>query len=94
MGTATIQGHTTLKRVTLMGLLVTFGIVFGDIGTSPLYVMKAIVRANPEFTPDYVSGAVSCIFWTLTIQTSIKYVIIALRPTIMERAASLPCTHL
>lgn len=62
-----------------MGLLVTFGIVFGDIGTSPLYVMKAIVRVNTELQPDYILGAVSCIFWTLTIQTTIKYVVIALR---------------
>ena len=41
--------------------------------------MKAIVRANPSLTPDYILGAVSCIFWTLTIQTSVKYVLIALR---------------
>ncbi len=68
-----------LKRITLMGLVVTFGIVFGDIGTSPLYVMKAIVRVNPEAGAEYVLGAVSCIFWTLTIQTTIKYVLIALR---------------
>lgn len=69
----------SLKRITLLGLLVTFGIVFGDIGTSPLYVMKAIVRANSSLTPDYILGAVSCIFWTLTIQTTVKYVVIALR---------------
>lgn len=69
----------SLKRVTLVGLLVTFGIVFGDIGTSPLYVMKAIVRVNPSGGEDYIFGAVSCIFWTLTIQTTIKYVVIALR---------------
>lgn len=68
-----------LKKITALGLLVTFGIVFGDIGTSPLYVMKAIVRANRDFDAAYILGAVSCIFWTLTIQTTIKYVIIALR---------------
>ena len=62
-----------------MGLLVTLGIVFGDIGTSPLYVMKAIVGANPGFDADYVVGAVSCVIWTLTLQTTVKYVIIALR---------------
>lgn len=68
-----------VRKFTAMGLLVAFGIVFGDIGTSPLYVMNAIVRANPSFDAGYIIGAVSCIIWTLTIQTTIKYVIIALR---------------
>lgn len=68
-----------LKRISAMGLLVTLGIVFGDIGTSPLYVMKAITGANPGFDTDYIIGAVSCIIWTLTLQTTVKYVLIALR---------------
>ena len=68
-----------VRKLTAMGMLVAFGIVFGDIGTSPLYVMKAIIRANKDFDPDYVLGAVSCIIWTLTIQTTLKYVLIALR---------------
>ena len=68
-----------LRPVTALGLLVTLGIVFGDIGTSPLYVMKAICHVNENFTPDYIIGAVSCIFWTLTLLTTVKYVIIALR---------------
>lgn len=55
------------------------GIVFGDIGTSPLYVMKAIVGVNPSFDADYIVGAVSCVIWTLTLQTTVKYVLIALR---------------
>ncbi len=54
------------------------GIVFGDIGTSPLYVMKAIVGVNPSFDADYIVGAVSCVIWTLTLQTTVKYVLIAL----------------
>lgn len=62
-----------------MGLLVAMGIVFGDIGTSPLYVMKAIVHANPGYDADYIIGAISCIIWTLTLQTTVKYVMIALR---------------
>lgn len=62
-----------------MGLLVAIGIVFGDIGTSPLYVMKAIVGASPHFDADYIIGAVSCIIWTLTLQTTVKYVLVALR---------------
>ena len=61
------------------GLLVAIGIVFGDIGTSPLYVMKAILNVSPEFDRDYIIGAVSCVIWTLTLQTTIKYVTVALR---------------
>ena len=63
----------------LMALIVTVGIVFGDIGTSPLYVMKAITGVNPDYNSDYILGAVSCIIWTLTLQTTLKYVIIALQ---------------
>lgn len=66
------------SRVTLLSLVMTMGIVFGDIGTSPLYVMKAILNANPGFDADYVIGAISCVIWTLTLQTTLKYVIIAL----------------
>lgn len=62
-----------------MGLLIAIGIVFGDIGTSPLYVMRTILRANPHFDANYILGAVSCIIWTLTLQTTLKYVIVALR---------------
>jgi len=58
---------------------VTFGIVYGDIGTSPLYVMKAIVGATSQLNADYIIGAVSCIIWTLTLQTTVKYVLLALR---------------
>ena len=70
---------TGVQRLSALGLLVTLGIVFGDIGTSPLYVMKAIVGVNPRFDADYIIGAVSCIIWTLTLQTTVKYVLIALR---------------
>ena len=67
------------RRLCAMGLLVTLGIVFGDIGTSPLYVMKAITHVNPGYDASYIIGAVSCIIWTLTLQTTVKYVLIALR---------------
>ncbi len=70
---------SSLKQLSFTGLLVTIGIVFGDIGTSPLYVMKAIVGVNPYFDADYITGAISCIIWTLTLQTTIKYVWLALR---------------
>ncbi|MDR0811360.1 MAG: KUP/HAK/KT family potassium transporter [Paludibacter sp.] len=64
------------------GVLLATGIVFGDIGTSPLYVMRAILYGlSPaeQTLPEFVLGAVSCIIWTLTIQTTLKYVIITLR---------------
>lgn len=67
------------SNLKVMALIVTVGIVFGDIGTSPLYVMKAITGVNPGFNADYIIGAVSCIIWTLTLQTTLKYVIIALQ---------------
>ena len=66
------------NRVTAAGLLVTLGIIYGDIGTSPLYVMKAIVGDFP-ITRDVVMGGISCIFWTLTLQTTVKYVILTLK---------------
>ena len=70
---------SALKRLSLAGMLVAVGIVFGDIGTSPLYVMKAIAGVNPGFDNDYIIGAISCVIWTLTLQTTVKYVAIALR---------------
>lgn len=66
----------------LMGLFLAIGIVYGDIGTSPLYVMKAILAGLPagqQSNPEYILGAISCIIWTLTLQTTVKYVIITLR---------------
>lgn len=63
----------------MLGMLITLGIVFGDIGTSPLYVMKTIMNAGAGYDANYIIGAVSCIIWTLTLQTTVKYVLIALR---------------
>ena len=74
-----LSSSQSAHKVTAMALLVTIGIVFGDIGTSPLYVMKAITGVNPDYNADYIIGAVSCIIWTLTLQTTLKYVVIALR---------------
>jgi KUP system potassium uptake protein len=69
-----------VSPITLSGLIITLGIVFGDIGTSPLYVMKAIVAGSGgNITEDFIVGAISCIIWTLTLQTTIKYVLIILR---------------
>jgi len=68
-----------LSKFGFWGVIVTLGIVYGDIGTSPLYVMKAIIGANTHFDADYIIGAVSCIIWTITLQTTVKYVLITLR---------------
>ena len=75
--------HIDLKKLSFVGIIVSLGIVFGDIGTSPLYVMKAIVNAFKEGSnmpfDEFIEGALSCVIWTLTLQTTIKYVVIALR---------------
>jgi len=64
----------------LAGFIITFGIVYGDIGTSPLYVMKAIVAgARTTIDEGYILGALSCIIWTLTLQTTLKYIFITLK---------------
>lgn len=65
------------SKLTLGGLLVSLGIIYGDIGTSPLYVMKAIL-GNHIIDANIVLGGISCVFWTLTLQTTIKYVLITL----------------
>ncbi|GEC71875.1 KUP system potassium uptake protein [Flavobacterium flevense] len=65
------------SKLTLGGLLITLGIIYGDIGTSPLYVMKAILGEH-TIDADVVLGGISAVFWTLTLQTTIKYVIITL----------------
>jgi KUP system potassium uptake protein len=67
-----------VHRLSAAGLLVTLGIIFGDIGTSPLYVMKAIVGSN-EITEEVILGGLSCVFWTLTILTTVKYVSLVLQ---------------
>jgi KUP system potassium uptake protein len=71
-------GHTTLNKVSAAGLLITLGVIYGDIGTSPLYVMSSIL-GNDTIDPVFVKGAISAVFWTLTLQTTIKYVVLTLR---------------
>ena len=71
--------HLDIKKLSLAGVIVTLGIVFGELGTSPLYVMKAILKGSTEFNELLIYGSLSCIFWTLTLQTTTKYIIIALR---------------
>ncbi|MFM7023857.1 MAG: KUP/HAK/KT family potassium transporter [Flavobacteriales bacterium] len=67
-----------ISKVSAAGLLVTLGIIFGDIGTSPLYVLKAIIGES-IISEDLVLGGLSCIFWTLTLQTTVKYVFLTLK---------------
>jgi len=58
MSTSSATASPDIHKVSFSALLVTIGIVFGDIGTSPLYVMKAIMGANPHAGADYIIGAV------------------------------------
>lgn len=68
------------KNITIGSLLVALGIVYGDIGTSPLYVMQAILYTNNSIaTRELILGGVSLVFWTLTLQTTVKYVILTLQ---------------
>jgi KUP system potassium uptake protein len=65
------------NRVTAAGLLIALGIIYGDIGTSPLYVFNAIIKGR-VIDEAIIIGALSCIIWTLTLQTTIKYVLLVL----------------
>lgn len=71
------SNHSTSNRVTIASLLVALGIIYGDIGTSPLYVLKAIVGER-EISEILVFGGVSLIFWTLVFQTTFKYIVLTL----------------
>jgi KUP system potassium uptake protein len=78
-----VSNKNNLNNLSFAGLLISLGIVYGDIGTSPLYTLRAIFNtvdeAGQAITPMVVLGALSCIIWTLTLQTTIKYVVITLR---------------
>jgi KUP system potassium uptake protein len=78
-----VLGKKDFNKLSAGGLLISLGIVYGDIGTSPLYTLRAIFNTVDErgqaITPLLVLGALSCIIWTLTLQTTIKYVVITLR---------------
>ena len=75
-----IRNSQAPTAMTVGGIIITLGIVFGDIGTSPLYVMKAILGVSRGFiTTETIIGAISCIIWTLTVQTTVKYLYIILR---------------
>src|ERR1700734_835200 len=71
--------NSHLKKVTSAGLLITLGIIFGDIGTSPLYTFQTILTEGGKVSQELVFGAISCVFWTLTLQTTFKYLFITLK---------------
>jgi KUP system potassium uptake protein len=64
-----------LNKVTGAGLLIALGIIYGDIGTSPLYVLNAIIR-DKVISQELILGALSCVIWTLTLQTTVLDVIV------------------
>lgn len=71
-----------MSSLSALGMLITLGIVYGDIGTSPLYVMNAIINdagTMADTKPEYILGSVSLIFWTLMLITTLKYVLIAMK---------------
>lgn len=70
--------NTNLKKVTPVGVIIALGIVYGDLGTSPLYVFNAIIR-DRLISKDLILGGLSCIIWTLTLQTTLKYIILTLK---------------
>src|SRR5450432_4310269 len=70
---------THSKKITAAGLLVTLGIIYGDIGTSPLYTFQTILAEGGNAGQELVFGAISCVFWTLTLQTTFKYVLMTLQ---------------
>jgi len=72
------SGGQHAQKLSVAGLIVTLGIIYGDIGTSPLYVFKSIIN-HKIITEQLVYGAISCVFWTLTLQTTFKYVFLTLR---------------
>ncbi|MFT4152826.1 KUP/HAK/KT family potassium transporter [Parafilimonas sp.] len=68
----------SINKVSAAGLLIALGIIYGDIGTSPLYVFNSIIFGR-QVTEGLVIGSLSCIIWTITVQTTIKYVLLILR---------------
>lgn len=73
-----VSSHINLKKASAAGLLIALGIIYGDIGTSPLYVFNSIIKG--KVVDDLlIIGSMSCIFWTITLQTTIKYVWLVLR---------------
>lgn len=68
-----------VRKLSFAGILITLGIIFGDIGTSPLYVFQILLKEGGQVNSFLVLGAISCVFWTLTLQTTFKYIVITLQ---------------
>jgi len=68
----------SLHKKSLAGVLITIGIVFGDIGTSPLYVFQAITGGGKHFNHDLIMGGLSSVIWTLILLATVKYIFFAL----------------
>ncbi|MGL4292010.1 MAG: KUP/HAK/KT family potassium transporter, partial [Bacteroidales bacterium] len=67
------------SKIKAAGLIITLGIVYGDLGTSPLYTMQAIMQASNKVDQTFILGALSCVFWTIMLEATFKYVIITLK---------------
>jgi KUP system potassium uptake protein len=78
MESSSNTGHSSLQKISFAGLLVTLGIIYGDIGTSPLYVFRSII-GDRQISETLVYGGISCVIWTLTLQTTFKYVFLTLQ---------------
>lgn len=79
MATTENQTANPFAKVKAAGLIITLGIVYGDLGTSPLYTMQAILQSSDHLTDNFIIGALSCIFWTIMLEATLKYVVITLK---------------
>ena len=74
------------KEISIASLLIGLGLVYGVFGSSPLYVMKSMVMVNNgQISSELILGGISLVIWTLTLQTTIKYVMITLEEIIKVR---------
>ena len=73
-----VKVKASLNKVTVPGLIIALGIIYGDIGTSPLYVFNAIIKDH-VVDEMLIIGSLSCIIWTITLQTTLKYVLMVLK---------------
>jgi KUP system potassium uptake protein len=79
-----------LNPLSAAGVLISLGIIYGDIGTSPIYTFRFIVGEH-IITEELIFGGISCVFWTLTLITTVKYVYFALSADNRGEEESLPC---
>lgn len=70
---------SNIQKVKIAGLVITLGIVYGDLGTSPLYTMQAILLSTNKIDEYFILGALSCVFWTIMLESTFKYVFITLK---------------